>query len=154
SDIQMTFSDGSIAYFPEIFSYGPTIVALAPNAATPEGGQTAAVFGYGLGSTASDLTVSVGGLAAKVLSLNTGIYQNGYPVPLEFATFQLPTGTPGTSADVTLTNSSGSTTAHASFFFTSKTQSFPLSDTLQQGLYDAKRDVYYFSGKSTIQVLS
>jgi hypothetical protein len=154
ADAQIRFSDGSTAYFPEIFSYGPTILALAPNAATPEGGQTAALFGYGLGSTTSDVTITVGGLAAKVLSLNTSIYKNGYPVPLEYATFQLPAGIPSAAADLTVSNASGSTTEHGAFFFTAQTQSFPSSDKLEQGLYDAKRDLYYFTGKSSIEVLS
>jgi hypothetical protein len=77
-----------------------------------------------------------------------------YPFNSDELIFSIPPGTAGTAADVTVTTSSGSTTASGAFHYVAAAQTFPLSDTLQQGIYDASRDLYYFAGKTQIEVLS
>ena len=141
-------------FFPEAFSYGPTIVEVTPNAATADGGQTGAVFGYGFGSTISGVQVTVGGQNAPVVAIHPTPPLSPYPFPIEGLQFTIPPGSAGSTADVTVTTSAGSTTAKAAFRYTAPATSFPTEGSLQAGIYNAERGLYYFTDAAQIQVLS
>jgi len=146
-DTTVTLSDGAVMTCIECFSYGPSFIELVSNSATADGGGTGLLVVYGLGGAPSGVSVTIGGQPANVLA------EDGSVGPSSLI-FSIPPGTAGTAADVIVTTSSGSTTAAGAFYYAAATQSFPLSDTLQQGIYDAGRDLYYFAGKTQIQVLS
>jgi hypothetical protein len=144
-DLAMVLSDGGVGIVPEGFAYGPGVLELIPNAATAEGGQRGALIAVGLGSDPSQVQVTIGGQAAAVSEVHN--YQN-------WLRFKIPPGNPGTSVDATVTTPSGSTTLKDAFRYTPALETYPISATLQDGIYDAGRDLYYFTDQTKIQVLS
>jgi hypothetical protein len=152
-DLTATFSDGTIAISPEALSYGPVVLEVVPNGATADGGQTGALIGYGLGNSISGLQVSIGNHAATVQTLYNSAPISPYPFPVEALVFTVPPGVAG-PADLTLTAPSGTTTIKSGFHYTAAAQAFPLDSTLQQGIYDPGRDLYFFTDTNSIQVLS
>jgi hypothetical protein len=160
ADVYAFTNDGGMQLLPEAFSYGPTIVEVAPNMATAEGGGNGFVFGYGLGpvtsnSIPSDLQVTIAGVAAQVTSYASSIYPSyAPPYPMESASYTIPQGTVG-SGSVTVTTHDGSTTAQAPFTYLPPIQSFPLTgSSLAQGIYDSFTDLYYFTDANQIQIFS
>jgi hypothetical protein len=159
-DTTVVLSDGAVSVCMECFSYGPSIIQLVSNGATADGGGTGLLVGYGLGGTGGDagpdagVSVTIGGQPASVIGVEAGPVEEPYPFNSDELIFKIPPGTANTAADLTVTTSSGSATASGAFHYVAATQTFPLSDTLQQGVYDAGRDLYYFAGKTQIQVLS
>jgi hypothetical protein len=153
-DLAVVLSDGAVGFVPEAFSYGPTILEVVPNGATAEGGQTGAIIGYGLGNSTSEIQVTVGGQSASVTAVYPGAPIEPYPFPTNALQFTIPPGTAGTTADVSVTTPSGSATATGAFHYTAAVKSYPLTASLQAGIYDASRDLYYFADQAQIQVLS
>jgi hypothetical protein len=152
-DLTVTFADGTISIAPESFSYGPVVLEAVPSAATADGGQTAAVVGYGFGTSVSGLQVTVAGRPATIQTLHLSAPISPYPFPVEVATFTIPAGATG-AADLTVTSPSGTTTIKGGFHYTAAAQSFPLSATLQEGIYDRVRGLYLFTDTNKIQVLN
>ena len=151
-NLTLTLSDGGLGMLPEGFSYGPAIVEVVPNGATADGGQTGTIIGYGFGSSASKIQVSVAGQPAAVTALYPyAAPVDPYPFPVSAVQFTIPLGTQGTTADVVITTSSGSTTASGAFHYTSAAQSFPVTGNLQSGIYDAGRDLYYFADQAQMR---
>ena len=172
-DVVTFTSDGGEQILPDAFSYGPWVLEAPTAYATADGGGPAQVYGYGFGpvtlSNAAqpivappvDLQIQVGGGNAKITGylpeayLSDGSTFLSSPLPLVGAEFTVPTGTAGTSADVIVTNTSGSTTVTQAITYLPAVQSFPLSgSTLMDGVYDAKRDVYYFTDTNQVRVFS
>jgi hypothetical protein len=150
ADSTQIFQNLTIGILPEGFSYGPTIVELSSNGSSAEGGSNGTLIGYGLGQTTSDVQVTVGGQAAPV----TSVGYEGTPFPTQGLVFTVPPGTPGSSVDVTVTTANGSVTASGAFHYVAATKFYPLTATLQQGVYDSNRNVYYFTDQTKIQVFS
>lgn len=161
-DIYTLMQDGGEQIIPEGFSYGPTILQASPDASTAEGGGTGILFGYGFGSTADNapiptgLTITVGGQQATI----TGYSGNAYgllspPFPLEALAYTIPSGTAGASADIEVQSDSGSATLAEGMHYLPAVQTYALPGAqLAQGIYDAKRDLYYFTDAQEIQVFS
>ena len=154
-------SDGDEQFVPDGFSYGPTILEVTPNVSVAAGGGTGIVYGYGFGSAASstiptDLTVTVGGKSVAVNGYSDNAYGVGSPpFLLEAFSFQFPAGTAGTTADIVVTTPAGTSTASGAVSYVPQPMQYPLpSASLAQGIYDAKRDVYYFTDAAKIQVFS
>lgn len=161
-DLYALMADGGMLIAPEAFSYGPTILEVSPDAATAEGGGTGMVYGYGLGPVVdngtlpTDLQITVGGKSASILAYASNAYGLlSPPFNLEAVAFTIPPGAAGTSADVTVTSSSGTATASGALRYLPAVQQFPLTGAaLAQGIYDATRDLYYFTDASEIRVFS
>ncbi len=154
ADVSLRWSDGSFDLYPEAFSYAPYILDVIPNGATADGGQTGAVVGYGFGQSMSGIQVTIGGASAPVTALATSAPYTPYPFPIEVLQFTIPPGVPASAADLSITTTSGTTTAAGAFHYTAKVQSFPTSEALQQGLYDPSRDVYFYTSTNKVNVLS
>ena len=162
ADWYALMSDGGMQIIPEAFSYGPTILEVSPNVSTAEGGGTGYVYGYGFGPTAvnapipTDLQVTVGGKSATITGYSgdaTGLVYP--PSELEAIAYTVPPGTAGTSASVTVTSTSGSTTAVGALSYLPPIQQYSLPGaSLARGIYDAKRNVYYFTDQSQVDVFS
>jgi DNA-binding beta-propeller fold protein YncE len=162
ADLYALMEDGGMLIVPEAFSYGPTILEVTPNASTAEGGGTGIVYGYGFGSTVdnspipTDLKILVNGIQVAV----TGYAPNAYgilppPFNLQAATFTIPPGTAGTSVDVIVSTQSGTATASAALQYIPAVRQFTLPGAaLAQGIYDTKRDLYYFTDAAEIRVFS
>lgn len=153
-DLTLLLNDGAIGFAPEGFSYGPTILEVVANAATAEGGQLGSIVGYGFGHSPNDVQVSIGGHPAQVIALYPQAPISPYPFPIESLQFTVPPGVAGSAADVTVTTSSGTATDQDGFHYVAAVSSYPGSTTLQSGIYDSIRDLYYFADKSQIQVFS
>jgi hypothetical protein len=160
ADVYTFTPDGGMQLLPEAFSYGPTILEVTPNMATAEGGGTGYIYGYGFGPlnsnrAPSDLKVTVGGVAAQVTAFFAIAYPGEAPFPLQSVAYTIPAGATGLAADMTVTTSSGTTTAGGALTYLPPIQQFLLSaSTLAQGIYDPYRDLYYFTDASEIQVFS
>jgi hypothetical protein len=162
ADLYALMADGGMLIVPEIFSYGPTILEVTPGAATAEGGGTAIIYGYGLGPATmnspipSDLQITVGGRSVTI----TGYAANAYglsspPFQLQSASFTIPPGVAGTSADVAVITQAGTATASGALQYLPAIQHYSLPGAaLAQGVYDAKRDLYYFTDAAEIRVFS
>ena len=160
ADLYAYTTDGGVQIIPEGFSYGPTLLEVTPNASTSDGGGTSVLYGYGLGpvtatSIPPDLQVTVGGKRAVI----TGFESNAYglaspPFQLEAVAYTIPQGAVG-SADVTVTNASGTATQPGGMTYLPATQQFPLAGAqLVQGIYDSYNDQYYFTDTNQIRVFS
>ena len=142
--------------------YGPSIVEVTPNLSTADGGGTGTIYGYGFGSaafngTAPGLQLSVGGHAAAITQYLSEPYSQvpWYPFPLEAIDYTIPAGSSGSGADVTVSNSAGSVTASNSIQYLAAVQQFPFAGAvLVQGIFDPKRDVYYFTDATNVRVFS
>jgi len=162
-DLTLVLGDGSLAVGPEGFSYGPSFLNLLPNAATAEGGQQGTIMGYGIkqeeldpesDNSASAVQVAIGGQDAPVTAVYPTPAIIPYPLPVQALQFTIPPGTAGSMVDVALTSASGTATANGAFHYTAALESYPVTATLQGGIYDQNRDLYYFADRAQIQVLS
>jgi hypothetical protein len=158
-DIYAFSTDGGEQFVPDGFSYGPTILEVTPNMSTAEGDGTGYVYGYGLGpvdpSIPPDLQITVGGASAQITSFSPNAYGvTPYPFQLEFAGYTIPAGVTG-SANVVVTNNSGTATPSSGFTYLPATQQFPLAGaSLVQGIYDPYTSLYYFTDTNKVQVFS
>lgn len=163
ADIYALSSDGGVDYIPEGFSYGPTILQATPNEATA-GGGTGFIYGYGFGppnqssstSIPPGLTVTVGGKPAKVTAFTSNAYGiSSPPFALQALSYTIPSGTAGTSVDVSVTSSSGTATVHNGMAYLPAIQKYPLTGSaLAEGIYDPYTDLYYFTDATQIRVFS
>lgn len=161
-DVDVLMNDGGQWLLPEGFSYGPTVIEATPNASTAEGGGTCILYGYGFGPVTfsnaipSDLQIAVGGNPATITGYDSDAYGlEAPPFQLEAVAFRIPPGTAGSSVDITVSNSSGTTTVHGGLSYLAPIQRFSSGTTaLAQGIYDSHRDVYYFSDTNQIRVFS
>src|SRR5208283_1860109 len=136
------FSNGWIAVAPSAFSYGPAIVQVLPNVGSQAGGDTICLLGYGFGGGTGNLSVTIGGAAAtvqKVESLpsfaSSLSLDPTYPFSLARITLTTPAGSPG-KADISITASSGTTTAPKSFQYLNASATFPNPSLYKFLLYD------------------
>lgn len=160
-DVTVELADGNLVFAPESFSYGPSIVEVVTDSTTAEGGSTGTVFGYGFGDAffggkpATGLQLQVNGTVVSNLTYSPAPFGSNYFLPIESLTFTLPPGKQGNAADLTVSNSAGSVTVTQAVHYLPAVKQFPLpGSALVQGIYDPKRDVYYFSDATKIQVFS
>jgi len=164
-DVTGVLADGNLVLAPESFSYGPSILDVATDSSTAEGGATATIFGYGFGAphsggqAAAGLQVQVNGTVASNLKYQPAAMDQvtfgEYPLPIEAISFTLPPVTAGSVADIKVTTSDGSATATQALHYLPALRTFPLPGSLLvQGIYDPLRDVYYFSDATRVQVFS
>jgi hypothetical protein len=161
-DIFTFMNDGGEQIVPEAFSYGPTVIQATPDSSTSEGGGSGILYGYGFGSTAYDgsispgFTITVGGTPATVTGFIGNAYGSGSPpFNLQAVVYTVPPGVAGSSADIEVTTQSGSTTLAGGMHYLPAAQKYPLPGAaLAQGIYDSKRDLYYFTDAGEIRVFS
>src|SRR5579859_52496 len=145
------FPSGWLALAPDAFSYGPQILQVLPNAGVQSGGDTIQIYGYGFGSDASKLSVTIGGVAATVQKVEnissiapTLGLSASYPFPVERVTLQSPAGSAG-QADIVVTSAAGSTTAPRSFQYLQSENFYAKPSFDKFILYDQGRQWLYLS---------
>lgn len=160
ADVYVFVADGGMQLLPEAFSYGPTILQVAPNLSTSEGGGTGWVYGYGFGSSfdgtiAPELTITVGGRRASIRYFVHNVYGvSGQPFQLQAVGYAIPQGVVG-PADVTVTTNAGSANAIGGMTYMEPVEKYALpGGALVQGIYDPHWDVYYFTDTDRIRVFS
>lgn len=141
--VLLTDSNNNAVFLPDGFTYGPKILRVQPSAAGSTGGDTIAIFAYGLGFNVSDIHVTIGGAAVdmKNAALNS-IASNAYPE--QAMTFEVPAGTPGW-ADVQITTSNGTDTLKRGLQYLSAETSVA-GEPLSFAVYDPVRNVFYLTG--------
>ena len=149
----VNLTDGTPLLAPEAFSYGPDVVRLVSNTSGADGGGTGFLAGYGLGSSTSDLQITIGGQAAKVTNISTSLagLDEPFATPMQSASFTVPKGVTG-AADVTLTTSAGSKTLADAFQFNPSTTLHATTAPLEAGVYDPTRKAIYYT--TTNQILT
>src|SRR5215469_1523861 len=139
------FSNGWLALAPSAFSYGPSVLSISPNAAKSQGGDTVNIFGYGFGTSAGSVTVTIGGSTTRVKNVqalpdfaaNLGL-DSSFPFALECITVLTPAGSPG-KADVMVQSAAGSTTASKAFQYVSSSQTYTNAGLHKFVAYDQSR---------------
>jgi hypothetical protein len=152
------FSNGWVAAAPDGFSYGPSVQAILPNAASSAGGDTIYLIGHGFGTITGSIAVKIGGQSATVqkveslagfssaLSLDAS-----YPFPIERLTVTSPSGTAG-KADITVTTPAGSITLVKSFQYLAGSQTSTNPSLYKFILYDQGRQQLYLSATDHVDV--
>lgn len=152
------FPSGWLALAPEAFSYGPQILQILPNAGSPAGNDVAQIYGYGFGSDATKVTVTIGGANATVqksedvtaIAPSLGLDPT-YPFPLERLTVQTPPGTSG-QADVVVSAPAGSSTAPRAFQYLQSEAFYAKPSFDKFILYDHGRQRLYLSNIDHVDV--
>lgn len=152
------FPSGLLALAPDAFSYGPQILQVLPNAGVQSGGDAIQIYGYGFGSDATKLTVTIGGVAAAIqkvenissIASSLGL-PAGYPFPIERITLQSPAGSAG-QADIVVTSAAGSTTASKSFQYLQSEVFYAKPSFDKFILYDHDRQWLYLSNIDHVDI--
>jgi len=171
-DVRTFSTDGGSQLLPAGFSYGPWILESPTMYSTAEGGSSATLYGYAFGpqtytggatyiAPPLDLQVTVGSTPATVTAFSPNPYVNDVyysyftapPTPKNSLLVTIPPGTPGTTASITVTNSTGSNGA-STITYLGAVQQVPVNGELVDGIYDPYRDVYYFSDATQVRVFS
>jgi hypothetical protein len=165
-DVRTFSSDGGSQFLPQAFSYGPSLLETVTSYATAEGGGSASLYGFGFGPqiyaasspALSNLQVTIGGSPAVVNSYNPDPYGSNYfsfpPFPTNALVYAVPSGVAGTTATIEVSNTSGSTTSSTPLSYLPAVQQYSVDGQLIDGVYDPKRDVYYFTDTAQIRVFS
>lgn len=145
ANVTLVHSDGWFEVQPEAVTYGPSIVNISPNAATPAGGTQFTLLGYGL--DAVGVQVTIGGQPAKILQVTPAVFQ-GYYAPFMFSSLKVlsPPGPPGL-ADVAVITPNGSTTVRGGYQYLDFVQVFPREGGLDDMVYDRQRQRLYLSNE-------
>ncbi len=171
-DIRVTATDGGEQLLPEAYSYGPWILETPTSYATAEGGGPAQIFGYGFAPSSLSntgalyapapvgLTVTVAGQPTTLTGFVASPYANDYPVTKPFPTqgieYTVPAGVAGASSPIVVTSSSGTSTGQSPVIqYLPATQRFAATGSqLVDGVYDKRRDLYYFTDTNQLRVFS
>jgi hypothetical protein len=168
-DVRAFATDGGSQLIPWGFTYGPWVLETTTSYATADGGGPASLFGLGFGSVfgsnggsylipPSDLQVEVGGGSATVDDYLPNPYGSSYfstpPLPINDLIYTVPPGAAGATTSVSVTTSSGTIAATGELTYLPATQQYPVDGVLADGVYDSKRNLYYFSDVNQIRVFS
>ena len=168
-DVRTFATDGGSQLLPDGFSYGPSVLEAATSYSTAEGGGPASLYGFGFGpqlsqgfigytTPPSDLQVSVAGSSAAVTGYSPDPYGNSFfiapPLPTNALLYTVPAGEAGTTETISVTNASGSVTASTPMTYLPAVQQYSVNGQLADGVYDPRRDVYYFTDANQIRVFS
>jgi hypothetical protein len=154
------FPNGWIALTPAAFSYGPSIVRVLPNAGTPQGGDTATVLGYGFGTSVGSISVTIGGQATSIQSVNSlPAFASSFgldvthPFALQSIVLVTPPGSSG-KADLTIQSPVGSVTAAKASQYLASSQTFANAALHKFVIYDKSRQNLYLSATDHVDVFN
>ena len=135
-------SDGFFQVLPDAVSYGPSVLAIDPNAGSASGNNTIEIVGYGFDS--SNVQVMVGGNQAADIQFRSTF---GGQFPTQRLSVKTPSGPPG-YADVTITTSDGQTTTIPNGFqYLASSEVYPLAGAFDDIAYDRTRQRLYISNE-------
>ncbi len=150
-NVTATNPNGTLGIALDGFSYGTTILAVTTTSGPATGGTSVEIYGYGLGFDKSQILVTVGGKTAVMTSAFAGSGISPFPFPMDQVTFTTPAGSPG-AADIVVTTPVGSATVSGGFHYLQNVQSFPVSTTLAEVVYDSSRQRLYAADYATNKV--
>jgi hypothetical protein len=153
-NIKFLFPDGTEAFDPLFFSYGPVVQYAVMSGASPSGGVTGQIAGFGLPTDGTGGTLTVGGTAATIIPTPSfGAPHTGEPFPTFVTSYTVPAGSPGW-VDIALTTPNGNSTLPKSFFYAQSVTDHSSADTFRAVLFDPKRQQVYLSAGDHIDVFS
>jgi YVTN family beta-propeller protein len=142
-NVKVYWPNGTQGYLPMAYTYGPYIQTLRRSMATPGGGASAEMVGFGFPSDSSAIQITVGGLHAPVVTSNS-----------RKVTFTVPPGIPG-KADVAITTADGSHILAGAFTYLAEATDYTSgTDQFSALLYDAGRSSIYLTAGDHIDVFS
>jgi hypothetical protein len=150
ADQECIDTQGNTAVVAQAVSYGVDPVGLSANLLPPTGQAGAYVFGFGFSESSSGTppSVTVGNAQSpQVVSLGSpglGVFQGEQ--------IQIPNGTPGQSADLTVSSSLGSGTLHSAAAYYATPTILPTSGILQL-VFDTHRNRLYALKANEVDVL-
>lgn len=151
------FPNGWLALAPSSFSYGPTIVRVLPNAGNTQGGDTVTIYGYGFGTSAGSISVTIAGQAATIQSVDalpafvSTLGLSAYPFALESIVLTTPPGTAG-KADLAITSPAGSMMAAKAFQYLTSSQVYPNAALHKFIVYDETRQHLFLGATDYVDV--
>ena len=156
-NVKIIQPDGTQIFDPLIYSYGPSILFVNRDTASPGGGVTSDIIGLGLPADPGEIQVTVGGknasvVSAKPVSVQSLIFPESYPYPAVDVQVNLPPG--NGDQDVQITTSAGSTTVAQGIHYVESLTDFASADKIQAVLFDRKRNQVYLSAGDYIDVFS
>ena len=142
--VVLTDANSNVAFLPDAFTYGPRVLRVVPNAASPAGGDRVTIYAYGLGFfDLTDIHVTMGGVQVNMRDAVLNSYaSNTYPE--QSVTVTVPAVTPGW-ADVTVTTSNGSDTLKRGMQYLNQEVNVA-GGVFGFAVYDAERDLFYLTG--------
>lgn len=156
-DVKLITPDGQQSYNPLDFSYGPSLMFVNGDTASPAGGSVAFVTGLGLPTDSSQVQLTVGGQSADIVSAKIAFYYGiswpyAYPYPAVEMQVTLPPGSG--DQDLVVTTSSGSSTLSKAIHYSQSVKDYASPDAFQSILLDRSRNQLYISAGDHIDVFS
>jgi hypothetical protein len=156
TNVNIVNADRSFSFYPAAFTFGIQATGLEPAAGPASGGITSDVLAFGVGAGFGNISVTVGGTAAKVLSVAVvgGLVQS--PLPYYDVQFIVPPGAANSNVDVTVSGPSGTATLSKAFRYVSAITNYPPpgGDSLDRIVYDTHRKQLYIGAGNHIDVFS
>jgi IPT/TIG domain len=149
-NVKLIQPNGIMVYNAQGFSYGPHILEVVGNMASPNGGTTADVLVLGVPSDVSQIEVKIGANDAQVLSATRVRYDHQ---PVVRVRVSVPPGTPG-DADVTLITTTGSMTLPKQFRYVNAVEDYAPMSKYVSLTYDRFRNELYLSAADHLDVFS
>jgi len=148
-------ANGVMTLIPQAFTYGSLPIQYGLLAATPQGGVSADLFGYGFSVDipGADIEVSIGASNADVQTKHLFPSESPYPFPLQHLAVTVPPSTPG-AQDITVTSPTGTAVSPGSFHYLKSVTDYSSPDRFLYVLYDSKRNQLYLSAGDHIDVFS
>jgi len=154
-DVKVIQPTGVVSYIPQGFTYGEFPLLSGTLAATPTGGVTADLFGYGFSvdTAPSNLQVTIGNRAAAITSQTLFPTEEPYPFPLQHLKVTVPPGNPG-AQDITISSSSGTATIPGGFHYATSVTDYASPAQFEAILYDQTRQQLYLTTQGQVNVFS
>lgn len=143
--VSVTLADANnnAVFLPDAYTYGPHLLRVEPNVASAQGGSSITIFAYGLGFSASNITVTIGGTPVPPQLIGLNPYAS-FNYPEQSVTVPAPAGKPGWAA-ITVTTGNGSDTLPRGIQYLNNEASVA-GGPFTFGVYDQVRDRFYLTG--------
>ncbi len=153
-NLKMLFPDGMEVFDPLFFSYGPYVEVASTSGASPAGGTSGEIAGFGMPIDAGGGSLSIGGNSATITTTQTQYLPFvGTPYPDTYLHFTIPAGQPGW-ADIAVSTPAGTSTLPKSLFYAKSVTDYSSTDSFSAVLFDPGRNQLYVSAGDHIDVFS
>jgi len=148
--VKLISPDGMEGDIPDGFTYGSLPVTYGTIAASPSGGVSADLFGYGFSADVPGAPIHVA-TASGSATVTANVLAD--PYPLSHLQVVLPPGTPGVG-NITVTSPAGTATFVNGLQYVQSVTSYSSNDTFKFVVHDPRRNQLYLSAGDHIDVFS
>lgn len=157
-DISAMYAPHWVTVAPHAFSYGPEVLSVLPNGGPLGGGNEIEIWGYGLGTSASGVTVKFGANNAQIVQWlsPTDSYSVTAPEPgsVQRLVVKVPAGVGPGVAPITVTTPYGNTQAANGYLYLSHAQNYPIAGPATFLTYDKVRNKVYVANGGQVEVFN